>query len=115
MVFVFYKLSIAMNFTNTVSPHAKPIRVYQDTKNSSSFWRLPARIYHPLTGIQFADKFRVGARVKMRVLHNNTRTYINATIARIVTYDTCKQFIGSYNIDDRFKGLPFEKVLILNV
>jgi hypothetical protein len=100
-----------MEFTIDNTP--PPKLIYQDINGSSPHWRQRNRIYHPLTQHQFANKFRVGDRVKMRVSYPGTKSYINATILNISDYYTSQQWIGSYNIDDGFKGAMFTHVLIL--
>jgi hypothetical protein len=100
-----------MEFTLDIG--AQPKLVYQDTKNSSPNWRQTDRILHPLTENQFLNKFRVGDRVKMRVIYPETKGYINATIVNIVGYHGAQQWLGQYNIDNAFKGVPFSRVLVL--
>ena len=91
-----------------------PQLIYQDTRNSSSHWRNDVRVWHPLTEHQFGNRFRVGDKVKMRLLYdNNDRIYLNLTIVNIIGYQNTKQVLGSYNEGDAFKGSPFTRVLIL--
>jgi len=102
-------LSIRMEFNEAVRLH----RVYQDTRNTSEIWRERARIFHPLTERQFGNRFNAGDRVTMRLIHPNNKKYINATIVRILPYDTTQQWLGSYNIDSSFNDVPFTRVLVL--
>ena len=92
----------------------QPKLVFQDVRDSSSHYRNDLRIWHPLTEQQFRNNFRVGDRVRVRLLcDNNDKTYINLTIVHIMTYETTKSVLGSYNADDGFKGAPFTRVLVL--
>lgn len=90
---------------------AAPIRLVQDA-HSSQHWRQEERIFHPLTQQEFAN-FRVGDNVTVQLLDESTNKYINTTTVNIIQYDTAKQVLGSYNIDDTFKGVPFTHVLVL--
>jgi hypothetical protein len=98
-----------MEFNRSVNPQ----KVYQDTRNSSPLWRQNNRIFHPLTERQFVNRFRVPHRVMMRVINDRTKIYIDGTIIRIIPYYTAEQFLGSYNIDSSFNGVPFTHVLVL--
>lgn len=50
----------------------------------------------------------------MRLLYdNNDTTYINLTVVHIMSYETTKAVLGSYNDGDAFKGAPFTYVLVL--
>ena len=92
----------------------QPLPVYQDARNSSPHWRPPLRVYHPLNGRQFGNRFRVGDRVRMRIIQpNNGKLYTTLNIVNIVPYEAVKFVLGSYNSDDAFKGEPFTHVLIL--
>jgi hypothetical protein len=102
-----YKMEYALN----VIP--EPKAVYQDTRDSSSNWRTPTRIFHPLTEHQFMNRFRLGDIVKLKVSYPNIKGYINPMIVNIVPYDMAQRWLGSYNIGDSFKGFPFTHVLIL--
>ena len=110
-------LSIPMDFTHDFGAEAETVSshlVYQDTRDSSGHWRNDVRVWHPLTEKQFGKKFRVGDRVLMRLLYdNNDTTYINLTVVHIMSYETTKQVLGSYNEGDAFKGAAFTHVLIL--
>ena len=108
-------ISIPMDYTRNfdVEP-LLPQLIYQDTRDSSGHWRNDVRVWHPLTERQFGNRFRVGDRVRMRLLYGNgDRTYINLTIVNIIGYQNTKQVLGSYNEGDAFKGTPFTRVLIL--
>jgi hypothetical protein len=95
-------------------PEPQPRMVYQDARNTSSHWRNDIRMWHPLTENQFGNNFRVGDRVKMRLLYdNNDKMYLNLTIVNIIGYQITKQVLGSYNEGDAFKGSPFTHVLVL--
>jgi hypothetical protein len=111
------ELSIPMDFTHDFGAEAEAVPshlVYQDTRDSSSHWRNDVRVWHPLTEKQFGKKFRVGDRVLMRLLYDNDdTTYINLTVVHIMSYETTKQVLGSYNEGDAFKGSPFTHVLVL--
>ena len=106
-----------MDFTHDFGVEAESVPshlVYQDTRDTSGHWRNDVRIWHPLTQKQFGKKFRVGDRVLMRLLYdNNDTTYINLTVVHIMSYETTKQVLGSYNECDAFKGTPFTHVLVL--
>jgi len=95
-------------------PEPQPRMVYQDTRNTSSHWRNDIRMWHPLTENQFGNNFRVGDKVKMRLLfHNKDKTYINLTIVNIMSYQATQAVLGSYNADDAFNGDAFTRVLVL--
>jgi hypothetical protein len=93
-----------------------PKPIYQDTTDTSSHYRNDRRIWHPLTEQQFCNNFRVGDSVMMRLSYDNNDTkskYIHLTVIHIITYETTKSVLGSYNADDAFKGSPFTRVLVL--
>lgn len=98
-----------LDFNETV----KLSRVYQDTRNTSPYWRQRNRIVHPLTERQFGNRFRVGDRVTMRLLNPNNKIYIDGTITHILSYNTAQAWMGSYNIDNTFAGAPFTRVLVI--
>jgi len=87
--------------------------LYQDTRNTSSHWRQQDRILHPLTERQFGNRFRVGDRVRMQVRTRTSKIYITLRIVQIMTYNSVKQCLGSYNADDTFKRVPFHHILVL--
>jgi hypothetical protein len=108
--------SIPMDFTHNFGAQPEPVHlevVYQDTRNTSLHWRQDTRIYHPLTEQQFGNRFRVGDRVRMRLTYPNSKMYITPTIMNITLYHVAQQVLGSYNIDNAFKGSPFTYVLVL--
>jgi len=39
--------------------------------------------------------------------------YITPTIVNIAPYHMAQQILGSYNMGDAFKGVPFTRVLVL--
>ena len=106
-----------MDFTRNFGAQVEPVQpkpIYQDTSDTSSHYRNDLRIWHPLTEHQFGNRFRVGDRVKMRLLYdNNDKMYLNLTIVNIIGYQNTKQVLGSYNEGDAFKGSPFTRVLVL--
>ena len=109
------ELNIAMNFINNIGVQHQPvrhIRVYQDARDSSQHWRQQERIFHPLTQWQFGN-FRVGERVRMRLITPTGTTYADLTIVKIVPYHTARQYLGPYNASDTFKNNPFTHVLML--
>ena len=103
-----------MNFNHTPAFHREPKLVCQNIKGSSPYWRnLDDRIFHPLTQRQF-NIFEVEHSVRMRITcldKDKMRTYLN--IVSIVTYNSAKRILGSYNATDAFKGEPFTHVLVL--
>ena len=102
------------NFTAPAAVPAPPLPVYQDARNSSPHWRPPLRVYHPLICRQFGNRFRLGDRVRMRIVEpNNDKLYATLNIVNIIPYETAKATLGSYNEDDAFKGEPFTRVLVL--
>ena len=103
-----------MNYINNIGVQpVRPVPVYQDARNSSQHWRQHDRILHPVTHWQFGNKFRVGDRVRMRLITSSSMKYADFTIVKIVSYHTAKQYLGSYNADDGFNGAPFTHVLVL--
>uniref|UniRef100_A0A6C0ANF1 Uncharacterized protein n=1 Tax=viral metagenome TaxID=1070528 RepID=A0A6C0ANF1_9ZZZZ len=105
-----------MDFTHNFGAQPQPVQlqmVYQDTRDSSPHWRQDIRVFHPLTEQQFGNRFRVGDRVRMRLTYPNSKMYITPTIVNIVPYYTAQQILGSYNMGDAFKGVPFTRVLVL--
>jgi len=106
-----------MDFTHNFGAQpeeVQPQRIYQDTRNSSPHWRQDIRIFHPLTEQQFANRFRQGDRVRMRLTYPNSKMFITPRIVTIVSYNTAQQVLGSYNVDNAFKGVPFTRVLVLD-
>ena len=111
------ELSIPMDFTHNFGAQPQPVQpqmVYQDTRDSSPHWRQDIRIFHPLTEQQFANRFRQGDRVRMRLTYPNSKMFITPRIVTIVSYNTAQQVLGSYNADNAFKGVPFTRVLVLD-
>jgi len=108
-----------MNFINNfgVNPQVPSFEnVYQDISGTSHHWRNATRIWHPLTEQQFGNRFNVGDKVNMQLRYPNTNRQSSvATILVIIPYETAKQVLGSYNIDDSFGGAPFTHVLVLAV
>jgi len=103
-----------MDYTRNFGFHPRLQDVYQDTRDTSPYWRNGDRIFHPLTFRQYANKFRVGDRVRMRIIQpNNTKLYGTMRIMYFVPYETAKAVLGSYNRDDAFNGHPFTHVLVL--
>ncbi len=53
-------------------------KLYQDVRNSSSWWRSDNRIFNPLTEGQFRNRFRLGDRVTLRLwlIHPNRQKNI---------------------------------------
>uniref|UniRef100_A0A6C0ANG7 Uncharacterized protein n=1 Tax=viral metagenome TaxID=1070528 RepID=A0A6C0ANG7_9ZZZZ len=108
-----------MDFTRNfgaLAAHLQPKPIYQDTSDTSSHYRNDLRIWHPLTEHQFGNGFRVGDRVMMLLSYDNNDTkskYVNLTVVHIITYETTRSVLGSYNADDAFKGVPFTRVLVL--
>lgn len=103
-----------MNYINNVGvQHVRRIRVYQDTRDSSQHWRQEDRIFHPLTQQQFGNRFRVGDRVRMRLVTPTSKKYADLTIVKIMTYHEAQVFLGGYSINDTFKDTPFIHVLVL--
>ena len=110
------QVSTTMNFMNNfdAQPEAvQPKRLYQNTTDTSQHWRMQSRIVHPLTKHQFGNTFRVGDRVRMRFLSTNGVNFEDFSILNIIKYETAKQVLGSYNIDDSFRGVPFTHTLVL--
>ena len=109
-------LSIPMEFTYNFGSEPEPVQpqmVYQDTRDTSPHWRRQARMWHPLTEQQFSNKFRVGDTVRMRLTYPTTKMYMSPTIVNIVPYHMAQQVLGSYNVDNAFKGAAFTHVLVL--
>ena len=103
-----------MNYINNFGvQHVRRSRVYQDTRDSSQHWRQQDRILHPLTYQQFGNRFRVGGRVRMRLVTPTSTKYAEFTITNIMPYPTAEQYLGSYNADNAFKYIPFSHVLVL--
>ena len=103
-----------MDYTRNFGFHPRHQDVYQDTRDSSPYWHNGNRIWHPLLYRQYANKFRVGDRVRMRMInHNNTKLYATIAITQIIQYEDVKAVLGSYNRDDTFNGEPFTHVLVL--
>ena len=102
---------VAIEMDSTQHETAAHIRLDQDA-HSSQHWRQEERIFHPLTQQEVAN-FRVGDNVTVQLLDESSNQYINATTVNIIQYDTVKQVLGSYNIDDTFNGAPFTHVLVL--
>jgi hypothetical protein len=104
-----------MNFTHNFGGQpVQPRIVYQDTRDSSPLWRQDNRVFHPLTELQFANRFRQGDRVRMRLTYPNSKMFITPRIVTIASYNTAQQVLGSYNADNAFKGIPFTRVLVLD-
>jgi len=95
-------------------PHIRQRRVYQDVRESSPHYRASLRTYHPVTERQNRRHFTVGESVRMRILSVGSKYYMDMNIINILTYNTVRQVLGSYNIDDSFNGHPFTHVLILS-
>uniref|UniRef100_A0A6C0APH4 Uncharacterized protein n=1 Tax=viral metagenome TaxID=1070528 RepID=A0A6C0APH4_9ZZZZ len=52
-----------MDFTHNFGAQPEPVQlqvVYQDTRDTSIHWRQDTRVFHPLTELQFANRFRQG-------------------------------------------------------
>ena len=101
--------SPVMNYINT-----RQRAVYQDVRDSSHHYRASLRTYHPVTERQNRRQFMVGDSVRMRILSVSSKYYMDMNIINILPYNTVKQVLGSYNIDDSFNGHPFTHVLVLS-
>jgi hypothetical protein len=89
-------------------------KIFQDENDSSQRWDGEGHNgYHPVTPYQMhRDSFKVGDRVRLIFINSNKQNK-DYTIREIITYETAKGFIGSYNSKDSFKGEAFTHVLIL--
>jgi hypothetical protein len=103
-----------MDYTRTFGFHPRHQDVYQSIKDTSRHWLAEDRIFHPLIYRQYANKFRQGDRVRMRIIQpNHTKLYGTMRIMYIIPYETAKTVLGSYNRGDAFNGQPFTHVLVL--
>ena len=92
------------------------LMIYEDARRSSRFWHTDQYIYYPLTDRQFDDgsKFRIGRRVKMKIYYDKyNKTYLNLTVANIEFYEDAETLLGSYNMENGFKGERFIRALML--
>jgi hypothetical protein len=85
-------------------------RVYQDTRNSSKFWRQNDRVFHPLTEAQFENGFKVGDMITMELVTPTDTLCADYTVAHITSYENAQAWMGSYST---VMGAPFTHVLVL--
>jgi hypothetical protein len=104
-----------MEFTrNFGGPTVHLESVFQDTKDTSSYYRTNTRIYHPLCKELFDRRFKVGDRVNMHFNYDDAdHTVITCQLIHIITYGDAKKVLGSYNATDTGGGYPLTHVLIL--
>ena len=104
-----------MDFTrNFGGPIVHLESVFQDTKDTSSYYRTDTRIYHPLCKEVFDRRFKVGDRVNMHFNYDDVdHTVITRQIIHIIAYQDAKKVLGSYNETDTGGGYPLTHVLIL--
>jgi hypothetical protein len=107
-------LIIAMDFTRNFGHSSVNLEsVFQDTKDTSSYYRTDTRIYHPLCKQLFDKRFKLGDRVKMHFNYDINHTIITCQLINIIKYEDAKKVLGSYNATDTGGGYPFTHVLIL--
>ena len=90
---------------------------FQSVRGSSVVYRNSEadRYFQPVNQEQMdRQKFQIGDRVMLRVraLDNQDR-YYNTIIRSIVSYETAKSVLGSYNEEDGYNG-AFVSVLVLD-
>ena len=90
---------------------------FQGERGSSNVYRNSeaGRYFQPVHQGQIdRQKYEVGDRVMLRVrgLDNQDR-YFNTIIRNIVSYETAKSVLGSYNEEDGYNG-AFVSVLVLD-
>jgi len=106
-----------MDFMNNFEARpqvVQPKTIYQDTRGTSQYWRRETRVWHPLTTHQYENtRFRAGDKVSMRLRSPEGTNFEDYTILRITKYDTAKEWLGSYNSNDSFRGVPFTHTLVL--
>ena len=105
-----------MNFMNNFDARpqvVQPKKIYQDSTNSSQHWRTETRVWHPLTKHQYGNTFRAGDKVRMRLVSPEGVNFEDFTILNITKYETAKEWLGSYNSNDSFHGVPFTHTLVL--
>ncbi len=89
--------------------------IFQDENESSPRWR--EKCSHPVTKRQFiGNSFKEGDRVKLRLkTSTNEVWYTYYSIKEIITYETAKRYMGSYNSEDSFNEEAFTHALVLTI
>jgi len=104
-----------MDFTPKFSvpnKSAKLKKVYQNIKDTNSYWRTEKRTWQPLTDYQYSkDRHEVGDKVM--VIYLDTGKEFEATIINIIEYDTAAKTLGDYNKSNTHMGAPLTVVLDL--
>jgi hypothetical protein len=90
---------------------------FQNERGSSDVYRNSevGRFFQPVNQGQIdRQRFQIGDRVMLRVrsLDNQDR-YFTTIIRNIVSYETAKSVLGSYNEEDGYNG-AFVSVLVLD-
>ena len=108
-------------FRNNFGPQDSSLpttkNAFQSVRGSSDVYRNSEadRYFQPVNQEQMdRQKFQIGDRVMLRVraLDNQDR-YYNTIIRSIVSYETAKSVLGSYNEEDGYNG-AFVSVLVLD-
>jgi len=89
---------------------------FQSVRGSSDVYRSETgRYFQPVhQGQMDRQKFQIGDRVMLKVLGlDNQDRYFTTIIRNIVSYETAKSVLGSYNEEDGYNG-AFVSVLVLD-
>ena len=88
--------------------------VFQNTKDTSNYYRTETRIYHPLSKQLFDKRFKVGDKVRVHFNYPDpNHSIVICDVIHIITYEDTKKVLGSYNATDTVGGGLLTHVLIL--